>query len=84
MDRILFGACVLAVLVTCEVANATTKQHKRPHAVVNESLRVQSALRNPCADPYAVCWAGTYIGRDPDPHVRAQMLLDFQAGLAND
>jgi hypothetical protein len=83
MDRIFFGACVLAALVTCETANATTKQHKRPHAEVDESLSASSALRNACADPFAVCWAGTYIGRDPDPHVRAQMLWDFQAGSAN-
>lgn len=84
MDRIFFGACALVALVTCEVANATVRQHKRPHAAVNERLSVPPSLRNPCADPYAVCWAGTYIGRDPDPHVRAQMLWDFQAGMAND
>jgi hypothetical protein len=80
MDRILFGACLLAALVTCEAANAATKHHRRPHATANES---PSVLRNPCADPYAVCWAGTYIGRDPDANVRSQMLWDFQAGSAN-
>jgi hypothetical protein len=84
MDRIFYGACLLAALVACDVANAATTHHRRPHAARNESLSVSSALRNPCADSYAVCWAGTYIGRDPDPRVRAQMLWDFQAGLAND
>jgi hypothetical protein len=84
MDRIFFGVCLLAALVACGVANAATKHHRRPLPSVNQSLSVPSAPRNPCADPYAVCWAGTYIGRDPDPHVRAQMLWDFQAGLAND
>jgi hypothetical protein len=80
MDRILFGACLLAAFLTCAVANATTKHHKRPHA----SLSVPSALRDPCADPYAVCWAGTYIGRDPDPQVRSRLLWDFQAGSVGD
>lgn len=84
MSRFLVGAFVLAALFAWEAANATTKQHKRPHAAVSESLRVPSTPRNPCADPYVVCWAGTYIGRDPDPHVRAQMLWDFQAGSSND
>jgi hypothetical protein len=84
MHRILFGACLLAALVTCEVANAATKHHRRPHATANESLSVPSSLRDPCADPYAVCWAGTYIGRDPDPQVRSRLLWDFQAGSVGD
>jgi hypothetical protein len=84
MDRILIGACLLAAIVTCELANAATKHHRRPHATVNVSLSVPSSLRDLCADPYAVCWAGTYIGRDPDPQVRSRLLWDFQAGLSSD
>jgi hypothetical protein len=34
-----------------------------------------------CASPYAVCSAGTYVGSDPDPQVRAQMLVDFNRGV---
>jgi hypothetical protein len=52
--------------------------------VVVVRAHVQPAPKNPCADPYAVCSAGTYVGRDPDPAVRAQMLWDFQSGLSND
>jgi hypothetical protein len=55
------------------------KHHKKVVAA-----RVQPAPKNPCADPYAVCSAGTYVGRDPDPAVRSQMLWDFQSGLSND
>jgi hypothetical protein len=28
-------------------------------------------------DPYAVWYAGTYVGRDPDPRVRASMIREF-------
>jgi len=28
-------------------------------------------------DPYAVWVAGTYVGRDPDPNVRAAMIREF-------
>jgi hypothetical protein len=84
MDRILFAVCLLAALAICGATNAATKHHKRPRAAATESLAVTSGPRDRCADPYAVCWAGTYIGRDPDPHVRAMLLWDFQAGLAND
>jgi hypothetical protein len=77
-----FLACVLAVSVLGSVAHAQAKDQKRPQAVRTQSAPPVS--KNPCADPYAVCWAGNYIGRDPDPRVRAQLLWDFQAGLPND
>jgi hypothetical protein len=32
-----------------------------------------------CAAPDAVCSAGTYVGSNPDPRVRAQM--DFNRGV---
>jgi hypothetical protein len=75
-------ACLLAASVLGTMVQAEAKDQKRPQAA-----RAQSAppvSKNPCADPYAVCWAGNYIGRDPDPRVRAQLLWDFQAGLQND
>jgi hypothetical protein len=74
-------ACLLAVSVLGVNASVEAKDQKRPHAVRAQSAPVS---KNPCADPYAVCWAGNYIGRDPDPRVRAQLLWDFQAGLPND
>ena len=34
-----------------------------------------------CGSPYAVCSAGTYVGSDPDPRMRAQMLADYNRGV---
>ena len=34
-----------------------------------------------CASPYAVFSAGTYVGADPDPRIRAQLLSDFNRGV---
>jgi hypothetical protein len=34
-----------------------------------------------CASPLAVCSAGTYVGSDPDPRMRAQMLADYNRGV---
>jgi hypothetical protein len=77
----------LSIFVTCTfvgalvggAAHAESKQQKPPRASAT-----RAAPANPCADPYAVCWAGTYVGRDPDPRVRLQILWDFQQGLRND
>jgi hypothetical protein len=34
-----------------------------------------------CTSPYAVFSAGTYVGSDPDPRIRAQLLSDFNRGV---
>jgi hypothetical protein len=34
-----------------------------------------------CASPYAVVSAGTYVGSDPDPRMRAMLLSDFNRGV---
>jgi len=34
-----------------------------------------------CASPYAVISAGTYVGSDPDPRMRAMLLMDFNRGV---
>jgi hypothetical protein len=34
-----------------------------------------------CASPYAVFSAGTYVGSDPDPRMRAMLLSDFNRGV---
>jgi hypothetical protein len=77
-----FFAGLIVASIAGTVAHAAPKHPKRPHATVAPVAR--SVASNPCADPYAVCWAGNYIGRDPDPRVRSQLLWDFQSGLSND
>jgi hypothetical protein len=34
-----------------------------------------------CASPYAVVSAGTYVGSDPDPRMRAMLLSDYNRGV---
>jgi hypothetical protein len=79
-----FLACLVAGSLASVVANAAPKCPKRLHAAGSGAAVMRSAAQNPCADPTAVCWAGTYVGRDPDPRVRMQLLWDFQSGLSND
>jgi hypothetical protein len=55
---------------------AAKSPHKRvyvrpPVAAVDSP---EARYRN---DPYAVWVAGTYVGRDPDPNVRAAMIREF-------
>jgi hypothetical protein len=76
---------ILAGLIAVSLAGtaaAGAPKHPKRHRATAPAVRV--VPNNPCADPYAVCWAGNYIGRDPDPNVRSQLLWDFQAGLPND
>jgi hypothetical protein len=80
--RTLLAGLVVASLAG-SVADAAPKHQKRLRAVSAAAVG-RSVPSNPCADPYAVCWAGTYIGRDPDPGVRSQLLWNFQSGLSND
>jgi hypothetical protein len=70
--------CTLIVALAGGVAYAESKHPKQQRASV-----ARIAPADPCADPYAVCSAGTYVGRDPDPRVRMQILWDFQSGMAN-
>ena len=76
-------ACLIAGSLASAVADAAPKHQKRLHAAGSGAAVSRSVPQNSCADPYAVCWAGTYIGRDPDPNVRTQLLWDFQSGMGN-
>ena len=69
--------CTLIVALAGGVASAESKHPKQQRASV-----ARTAPADPCADPYAVCRAGTYIGRDPDPRIRSQLPLDM--GTSND
>jgi hypothetical protein len=73
-------AGLMAAFIACGVAGAEPKHPKRLHVAAPKPARV--VPNNPCADPDAVCRAGTYIGRDPDPRIRSQLPLDM--GTPND
>jgi hypothetical protein len=65
-----WSVVVIALIVSAAIASAAdaAKRHKkaiRPNAAVSA---------RPLADPYAVYVNGEYIGRDPDPNIRAFML----------
>jgi hypothetical protein len=63
----------LAAMPNLAVAN-----HR--HLSRNTNASVQSSPPA-CASPDAVCSAGTYVGSNPDPRARAQMLMDFNRGV---
>jgi hypothetical protein len=77
-------ACLASFAIVTLVGGVGAQEPKHHKKVVAVRAHVQPVPKNPCADPYAVCSAGTYVGRDPDPAVRSQMLWDFQSGLSND
>jgi hypothetical protein len=55
---------------------AAKSKHKQVHAQTPaySADSPEARYRN---DPYAVFYAGTYVGRDPDPRVRASMIREF-------
>jgi hypothetical protein len=70
----------LAVLVTALIASialaapaeAAAKKSKKDVARTAPAGKVVAS--RPGADPYAVYVGGEYIGRDPDPNIRAMMM----------
>ena len=65
---------VLLATVTAAAAKSTLKRPSPPPPV--RSIESPEA-KYPPSDPYAVWVAGTYVGRDPDPNVRAAMIREF-------
>jgi hypothetical protein len=76
MKRQLFAVITVVLLanVTAAVAKSTRKHPSPPPQA--RSIETPEA-KYPPSDPYAVWVAGTYVGRDPDPNVRAAMIRDF-------
>jgi hypothetical protein len=73
----IIAALSIASIAIASVAGAATKSpnkrsHVRPPATSIDSP--EGRYRN---DPYAVWVAGTYVGRDPDPNVRAALIREF-------
>jgi hypothetical protein len=60
---------------------------KHRHVVRHYQPELESYARAPCyripacAGPNAVISAGTYVGSDPDPRMRAMLLSDFNRGV---
>jgi len=59
-------------------ADAAAK--KRAKKASRPSVRVLTVRP---ADPYAVYWAGSYVGSDVDPNIRFQLLREFQFQMNN-
>jgi hypothetical protein len=76
MKRVLVLALAGATLAV--MPNSALAKHR--HLVRSPDPSVYSSVPA-CASPYAVCSAGTYVGSDPDPQARAQMLMDYNRGV---
>jgi hypothetical protein len=77
--KLLIG--VIAAFSLAGVAGAATKSpHKRPQ-VRPPASSIDSPEARYRNDPYAVWVAGTYVGRDPDPNIRAAMIREFYHNL---
>lgn len=49
-----------------------------PRAYLPLGVRAQAVVRHP--GPYDVYWRGDFIGRDPDPNVRLEMIRNAISG----
>lgn len=68
----------LAGAAVAAVPNLSLANHR--HLARSADLGVHSSPAA-CTSPDAVCSAGTYVGSNPDPRARAQMLMDFNRGV---
>jgi hypothetical protein len=73
-------ATLIVGLPTLASANSRHHHWRYPHAA--RMVGAPPCYPAPaCLSPYAVFSAGTYIGSDPDPRIRAQLLYDFNRGV---
>lgn len=56
-------------------------RHHHPGAEVYARAPIQCDPQPACQSPDTVFSAGTYVGSDPDPRLRAQLLSDFNRGV---
>lgn len=73
----------LALSLATIPANAEKHARKRLHLRAPTSSIETPEAKYPPSDPYAVWVAGTYVGRDPDPRVRAELMRQFNFNLDN-
>jgi hypothetical protein len=80
-------ATVLAVAIALTVPTLAVAKHRhlsRPHNVEFGPYGAAPVPCSPfpaCTSPNAVISAGTYVGADPDPRMRAMLLTDFNRGV---
>jgi hypothetical protein len=67
----------LALSLATIPANAEKHPRKRLHVRASTPSMETPEAKYPPSDPYAVWVAGTYVGRDPDPRVRTEMIREF-------
>ena len=71
--KLLTGVVIALSFAGVAAAKSPRKRvYMRPPSASIDSPEVR--YRN---DPYAVWVAGTYVGRDPDPNVRASLIREF-------
>ena len=73
--RLIITLLAILTLTVGTFGTADAVAKKRGKKLVRSS---EHAFVTRPVDPYAVYWAGTYVGSDPDPNIRAQLLREFQ------
>jgi hypothetical protein len=68
----LFVAALIASVALAAPAAAAAKKHKK--AVHRAGVSRVHASPGVASDPYSVYVSGEYVGRDPDPSIRASMM----------
>jgi hypothetical protein len=69
MKLTIAAACALALIVTSAIAKSGKMR------LIIPPDRYFDAAHGP-NDPYSLWFAGDYIGRDPDPSIRAAMIRE--------
>ena len=69
----------VAIAVTSTMAVARSRHYGAPatHNQCSASAAGPYVGYNPCSDPNAAFYGGTYVGSDPDPNIRAALIREF-------
>lgn len=78
-------ATILALsLASTAALAAPAKKKTKPPRVQSTGAQTQTDINARYSrDPNAVFYAGTYVGSDPDPRVRAQMLREAPRAIGD-
>lgn len=75
----------ITIAMTLSAGALANKRHEwRRHHLGAEAYsraHIQCDSQPGCESSYAVFSAGAYVGSDPDPRLRAQLLSDFNRGV---
>jgi hypothetical protein len=81
---IMIAAAATVVIGLPTLAFAKHRHYPHHHVLYGQGYVGASPPCYPwpaCNSPYAVFSAGTYVGSDPDPRMRAMLLSDFNRGV---